>query len=52
MKASELYNKRYDELSDKAREVIETSDQFFDEWAGEFNGAEDFNKFIDDNFND
>ena len=45
MKASELLIEHYSELTEQAREVIETSDQFFDENVGEFDTAADFNKF-------
>ena len=47
MVASELYNQHYNELTEKSRKIIETSDQYFDEWAGDFETAEDFNDFID-----
>lgn len=50
MKPSEIFDKNYNELTEKAREVIETSDQFFDDWAGDFNTAEDFNKFVEENY--
>lgn len=48
MKASELYDRYYDELTKDARNIIETSDQFFDDWAGEFETAADFNGFAEE----
>lgn len=48
MKASELYDRYYDELTKEARNIIETSDQSFDDWAGEFETAADFNEFAEE----
>lgn len=50
MKPSELYNQHYKELTEKARNIIETSDQFFDEWAGDFENAQEFNEFIENEY--
>ena len=50
MKASELLREHYRELTEQARETIETSDQFFDENVGEFDTAADFNKFVAENY--
>ena len=52
MKASEIYNKHYDKMTSKAKKAVELSDQFFDEWAGDFETVEEFNQFIDENYND
>jgi len=46
MKPSELFDNHYEELTEEARTVIETSDQDFDNWAGEFENAKAFNKFV------
>ena len=50
MKPSELYKNNYNELSEMARTIIETSDQFFDDFAGDFQNAEQFNEFIVENY--
>lgn len=52
MKASEIFDNYYKQLTEKARKVIESSDQFFDEWAGNFDNAEEFNRFVEENFSD
>ena len=50
MEASELLREHYSELTEQARETIETSDQFFDENVCEFDTAADFNKFVAENY--
>lgn len=47
---SELLKTCRKELTEKAQSVIENSDQFFDEFAGMFANAEEFNKFVDENY--
>ena len=48
MKASEFLKKNYSELTETARNIIETSDQSFDDWAGEFETVDDFNDFAEE----
>lgn len=48
MKASEFLKKNYSELTETARNIVETSDQFFDDWAGEFETVADFNDFAEE----
>lgn len=50
MKASEIFKNYKKELTEKAIYIYERSDQFFDDWAGNFENAQDFNKFIEENF--
>lgn len=52
MKPSELYDNCYKELSEKAINIIDTSDQFFDKSVGKFDSADDFNQFVEENYTD
>lgn len=52
MKANDFMKNNYNELSKRAKRIIETSDQSFNEWVGEFESVEDFNNFVTNEFND
>ena len=47
MTANDFVKNNYDELSERAKRVIEGSDQSFNDWAGEFENVDEFNKFIE-----
>ena len=52
MKASYIFNNYYNQMTAKARKVVEQSDQTFDDFAGEFDSVQAFNDFCEENYSD
>ena len=52
MKASYIFNNYYNQMTAKARKVVEQSDQTFDSFAGEFDSVQAFNEFCEENYSD
>ena len=52
MKASYIFNNYYNQMTAKARKVVEQSEQTFDDFAGEFDSVQAFNDFCEKNYSD
>lgn len=50
MNILDLYNKCYEELSEQAREVIEQTEFRIVSELGDFENAQEFNKFVEENY--